>query len=283
MVGALCPTCTAELACAPYHVPGIVRSTVDPARAEAWLIDPWGQLHAIASGTTVGRVPGNDVVISDRHVSAEHAELRHVDDEWHVRDRGSTSGTHVRTQREVRSSLLAHLDQVQFGPLGFLLWARAEPPPVESMPVVKTLVERVPGYRIEGPGGEVLIVRARSGRDPDQENGILIVRRPDGDEEERLSLLQFKLLSTLCERRIRAGAARDTTAYLDTRELLSALWKSPRPQESAVRHVVRAVRNLLLARDVGIDPVTRQTTVIDSKTGLGYRLAWSVEYLPSHG
>src|SRR5688572_24967309 len=100
--GSLCPPCAERLVCADWHVPGVVRSTVAAERAAAWLIDPWGQPHAIAPVTTIGRAAGNDVVISDRNVSAEHAELRAAGDAWRVRDRGSTGGTRVGARRDVR-------------------------------------------------------------------------------------------------------------------------------------------------------------------------------------
>ena len=44
---------------------------------------------------TVGRAPGNDVILQHDTVSARHAELRRHDTQWVVRDLASTNGTFV--------------------------------------------------------------------------------------------------------------------------------------------------------------------------------------------
>ena len=44
---------------------------------------------------TIGRTPSNDVVIDDPTVSAEHASLTKSPSGYHLRDLGSTNGTHI--------------------------------------------------------------------------------------------------------------------------------------------------------------------------------------------
>jgi hypothetical protein len=44
---------------------------------------------------TVGRSPDSDLVIEDASVSHQHAEIRHGEGRWTVRDLGSLNGTHV--------------------------------------------------------------------------------------------------------------------------------------------------------------------------------------------
>jgi hypothetical protein len=278
MRGALCAACASKLSCADYHVPGIVRSTIAPRRAQAWLIDPWGQPHAIASGTTIGRAPTNDVVISDRHVSSDHADIKLVDDTWRIHDRGSSAGTQVRALRNVRSERVAHLDELQIASLGFYLWARAEAPAPGALPVVETFVERKPDFRISGPDGTVLDLRGRTAGDSGKEDGVLIVRASGVTSQRPLSPLQYQLFATLCTRAIRDPRA--DGGYVDTRELLSALpFTTARPQEVNVRQVVRGLRKVLESAGVGIDPRTKQTTLIDAVVRVGYRLTWRAEYV----
>lgn len=44
---------------------------------------------------TIGRDPGNDLVVMDGLVSQRHAEVALADGEWHLRDLGSTNGTFI--------------------------------------------------------------------------------------------------------------------------------------------------------------------------------------------
>ena len=274
MRGALCSGCAGDLACADYHVPETVRSTVARERVSAWLIDPWGQPHAIASGSTLGRAPNNDIVISDRHVSSEHAELRAMDDGWRVRDRGSTSGTHVGAQRNIRIASIAHLDELHIASIGFYLWARAEPP-AAAAPVVTTIAGAPDGFRIIGPDGQTLTLRAKPARDPHKADGTLFIATADAVTQHPLSTLQFQLLRLLCERAL--GAQRHG-GYVDTRELLRALpFPSPQPQDVNVRQVVRSVRRLLETAGIGLGK-HRRTEVIETVSRMGYRIAWRVEY-----
>lgn len=274
MRGALCPGCAGELACADYHVPAAVRSTVAREHVSAWLIDPWGQPHAVASRSTLGRSANNDIVISDRHVSSEHAELRAMDDGWRVRDRGSTSGTHVGAQRNIRVASIAHLDELQVASIGFYLWARSEPP-AAAAPDVTTFAGAPDGFRIIGPGDQTLTLRAKLGRDPHKVEGILFIATTDTVAQQPLSMLQFQLLRLLCGRALAADAH---GGYVDTRELLRALpFPSPQPQDVNVRQVIRSVRRLLETAGIGLGKHQR-TEVIDATTRVGYRIAWRVEY-----
>ncbi|WP_101758303.1 FHA domain-containing protein [Oceanicoccus sp. KOV_DT_Chl] len=44
---------------------------------------------------TVGRSPFNDIIIKASSVSAHHAEIEKIDDQWLVRDLGSSNGSFV--------------------------------------------------------------------------------------------------------------------------------------------------------------------------------------------
>ena len=53
---------------------------------------------------SIGRGPGNDVVLTDLRVSRRHAELRIADGGYEIVDVGSRGGTYVNGQRVERAS-----------------------------------------------------------------------------------------------------------------------------------------------------------------------------------
>jgi hypothetical protein len=69
---------------------------------------------------TVGRAPGNDLVIGAPEVSREHARLRREGNALEVRDLGSRNGTWVNGTR-VSSHLARSGDEIAFGTLRFRL------------------------------------------------------------------------------------------------------------------------------------------------------------------
>ena len=53
------------------------------------------KLHLHARIVTLGRSPGNDIVLTDPDVSSQHLSLSLERGEWWVTDRGSTNGTRL--------------------------------------------------------------------------------------------------------------------------------------------------------------------------------------------
>ncbi len=78
---------------------------------------------------TVGREPGNDLVIADPTISRHHAQLYHQDGRWIVNDLESTSGTFVsykgdpekESQVQGREFALKNNSIVRFGPAAYTL------------------------------------------------------------------------------------------------------------------------------------------------------------------
>ncbi len=66
---------------------------------------PPGTAFALAGQMTVGRDPGNSIVLVDASVSNRHASVERAGDSWRVMDLGSTNGTFVRGQRVDRRGL----------------------------------------------------------------------------------------------------------------------------------------------------------------------------------
>ena len=60
------------------------------AAGSSW---PAGTVLALEPASSIGRIPGNTIVVDDPHTSARHAELRFQRDQWWLRDLGSSNGT----------------------------------------------------------------------------------------------------------------------------------------------------------------------------------------------
>jgi hypothetical protein len=69
----------------------------------------------------IGRGPGATLRIPHISVSRYHAELRHVDDGWLVRDLGSMNGTHLNGLRITTPTKVRPGDHLQFGAVPYLL------------------------------------------------------------------------------------------------------------------------------------------------------------------
>jgi transcriptional regulator with GAF, ATPase, and Fis domain len=83
----------------------------------AELDDGFGDVYPLQRGVTfgVGRSPKNRIVLADDLSSRDHAELAFAEDEWYVRDLGSTNGTKVNGKVVRGEQALASGDRVQMG------------------------------------------------------------------------------------------------------------------------------------------------------------------------
>jgi DNA-binding response OmpR family regulator len=81
-----------------------------------FLIDPTGREHPLTGETiTIGRAVQNDVVITSKRVSREHACVRR--DGWRVmlEDLGSTNGTFLNDERVLTPTALQDEDRIKIG------------------------------------------------------------------------------------------------------------------------------------------------------------------------
>jgi len=90
------------------------RVAVAPRQRVAQLVAPDRSFHLEGSPVSVGRAPGNALVIDDRRVSRRHAELERETGQWVIRDLGSTNGTAVNG-RLVRQAALHDGDRLSIG------------------------------------------------------------------------------------------------------------------------------------------------------------------------
>ncbi len=84
------------------------------------LIDPTGREHILTNElTTIGRIVDNDIVITSKRISREHARIRR--DGWRtmLEDMGSTNGTSLNRQRIHKSMQLRDGDQIEIGDVIF--------------------------------------------------------------------------------------------------------------------------------------------------------------------
>lgn len=85
------------------------------APLQATLIDlKSGRQHPLSAMTTVGRDPGNTLVVEDVNVSRNHATVQRQGVSWIVTDLGSTNGTQVGG-RKITTTQLHDGDEVTFG------------------------------------------------------------------------------------------------------------------------------------------------------------------------
>lgn len=80
------------------------------------LIDPTGREHILTNeSTTIGRIVENDIVITSKRISREHARIRR--DGWRtvLEDMGSTNGTSLNKQRIHTAVQLRDGDQIEIG------------------------------------------------------------------------------------------------------------------------------------------------------------------------
>jgi pSer/pThr/pTyr-binding forkhead associated (FHA) protein len=85
-----------------------------------YLEDPTGLGHSLNHDIiTIGRASSNDIVITSKRVSREHAQLRRDDWRWLVEDLGSTNGTYLNAERVVTARELRDRDRVKIGDVIF--------------------------------------------------------------------------------------------------------------------------------------------------------------------
>ncbi len=81
-----------------------------------FLTDPTGQEHVLREDvTTIGRAVENDLVITSKRISREHAQVRR--DGWRMmlEDLGSTNGTFLNGQRVLTPITLQDQDRIKIG------------------------------------------------------------------------------------------------------------------------------------------------------------------------
>jgi len=110
------------------------------ATAIATLTTPDGTMHPLLEDrSTVGRVPGNTVILADSSVSSKHACVHRSAEGFSIEDLGSRNGTFVNGESVTDRRPLADGDIVRFGKLLLTFNVAAETRPKETtQPAVTT-------------------------------------------------------------------------------------------------------------------------------------------------
>lgn len=85
------------------------------------LTDPTGRAHLLTEATTlIGRAVENEIVVSSKRISREHAQIRR--EGWRVilKDLGSTNGTFLNDQRLLEPRQLRDGDRIKVGDVLFI-------------------------------------------------------------------------------------------------------------------------------------------------------------------
>lgn len=253
-LGALCRACALEVAPCDGQIAEHVRSTVDPAEAEAWAVDGFGVAHALAARTAIGRSQDGQLVVLSASVSREHAELKQAETGWTIRDLGSRNGTFVDGARMTGRALLPARVVIKIGEVA--LWFLAEaahepsaPPSLATGSIAGGLVRFV----ITHAERELCLVGAS-----DPTTGGALLARAAGTEawtERHLAPLEFQLLRTLCTKaREEAGSPSAVRGCVATKQLARDLpFQSKYANEENVRQVVRRLRAVLA--ELGVEGV----------------------------
>ncbi|HLU69020.1 MAG TPA: FHA domain-containing protein [Kofleriaceae bacterium] len=242
------------------------------ADASACLIDQWGNPHALSDRSMVGRLQSEcTVTILHHSVSAIHAQIERVAgpspgrgaevSSWRVVDRGSLNGTFVEDE-QVRSAPLHDGERVRFGNVSFFFSSqliplvRHEPGAGYTVPVRSRDIA-FHAKVADGAGVELALVQRAAG-------GIV---RIDDDTALEFARLEFALLKILAERRLQHSDPE--LAFVSSQELAELLdFKSQDADGENVRELVRRVRRKFKSEGIA--------DLIESRQGVGYRLAWSV-------
>jgi len=268
-VGSLCRTCAQEVSPCEGLIPDHLRSNVDTTEAAAWVVDGFGQAHALGPKSTVGRNHEGELVILASSVSREHAELVKKDAGWHIRDLGSRNGTFVDGTRAQGRVNLPERTLLKIGDVA--LWFLAEvvhdPVPPPSMATASAgggLVR----FNIAPGSLELCLVGTT-----DMGAGGALLSRSQGQErwtERNLAPLEFQLLRALCTRAAEeADSPSAVRGCVQTKQLARDLpFQSKYANEENVRQVVRRLRGVL--GEIGVD------TVLAVAPGRGYYLSCPV-------
>ncbi len=268
-VGALCRTCALEVAPCDGLIADHLRSTVDATAAEAWVVDGFGAAHALAAKTGIGRNQDGEIVILATSVSREHAELKHGEGGWNVRDLGSRNGTFVDGTRVAGRVQLPPRALLKIGDVAmwFLTEVEHEPASPQSM-ATGSVAGGLVRFLTSQAAVELCLVGAS-----DPTTGGSLLSRSTGTEnwtEHSLPKLEFQLLRSLCAKAIEeAGSPSAVRGCVATKQLARDLpFQSKYANEENVRQVVRRLRGLL--GELGVE------SILAVAPGRGYYLASAV-------
>ena len=92
-----------------------------PNEANPFLTDPNKQEHHLGNSiTTIGRAVENDIVVTNKRVSREHAKICREGRRLFLEDLGSSNGTFLNDERLLTSTELRDNDHITIGDVIFI-------------------------------------------------------------------------------------------------------------------------------------------------------------------
>jgi hypothetical protein len=282
--GLLCNECAQSLGSVddlcPEQITAALKELPDRARAQhaALLVDAFGVAHVVGVGNesaTIGRSRTSDLCIAVKTVSIAHALLEHREKSgaWFIADAQSENGTFVNEEPVTRRFPLEPLDRISFGRGVSFVFVPVGDADTDGAADVERVAEALRSQHREPSmdtrrdlrfdDGRPLKVRAVT------EGGAVAMW---GASKVQLSELEYELLFVL-EKRRRDELALDAAVrgFVPASHLLDVLsFKSEAPTHANLRGLVRKVRIKLAEGDPSLD-------VIESKKGLGYRMARALD------
>jgi signal transduction histidine kinase/ActR/RegA family two-component response regulator len=222
---------------------------------------------------TLGRDPGNAIVLADPTVSRRHAEIRRGEDgRYRLTDLGSTHGTWVAGRR-VREAVLGDGDEIRIGSCRLRFAdpaSRALSPDDVRLSVDTTertvetrAVDAEPRFR---PAAEVADAEALR-RDYERLRAAFELSRSVGVEHDLYTLLERILLAALGP----FAAERGAIILVDP--------GSGRPTLRIARHRTGEKEQLVLSRSIVNDVIARKAGVITADAGVDERFERSASVL----
>jgi hypothetical protein len=277
-VGVLCRPCVEGLgACAgllPEHIVARVGG-----EAMGWLVDSFGQGHALDSKTIVGRALERDLVLLHGSVSREHAELVNDKQSWRLRDLGSMNSTQVNGERVDGRAKLVDRDVVTFGDASFYFLASGDAlprPEIVTVATMEAIEARAFSCAVRSDESDIELCLVAAHHSAGAGAGDVLYRTRGGNEwnELKLSPLEFQLVNVLCRRWLEESSSpAPTRGAVLTKQLAQILpFQSKYANEENVRQIVRRVRTAL--KRVGVEELVK------SIPRRGYFVAWTVSREP---
>jgi hypothetical protein len=265
----LCRACAFAVAPCEGLIPEHIRSTVDPAGAQAWMIDPFGGVHAVGATTGIGRNQEGDFVLLASSVSREHALLKRTASGWTVRDLGSRNGTFVGGVRIEGEVELQAPRVLKFGDVALHFVLKVHEQNAERV----ELGTGAPGpglvqYQLKHGNAELCIVASNDAHS----GGALLYRAVGAAQwsERKLAPLEFQLLRALFTRAFLESLSPSAVrGCVPSKQLARDLpFLSKYANQENVRQIVLRVRTVLA--EVGAEGL------LAIAPGRGYYLASQV-------
>ncbi|MBN1421010.1 MAG: FHA domain-containing protein [Planctomycetes bacterium] len=145
----------------------------------------------LAGTLTIGRAPGNDLILSDRKASRHHARIEQIADAWYLTDLDSSNGTFLNGMRVTEESRLSPGDRIAIGDatlhFGEIRAEEEAPAPgMEPTPVPEPVPHRPSEPPRPAGAGDGAEDRAdEAGEGAEEEEDLDIEVEPVQDEEVR--------------------------------------------------------------------------------------------------